>query len=113
MFPWEVLKGSAFSASATRSPNLTGISVSSVVRFKDNTTASPTVTVVSSALGTYTIAATTTSWVVGPATLEITYSNSSGWSQTQKYPFNIVDPSATSTQTSFVNNDTTIIVSKR
>lgn len=113
MFPWEVLKGSTFSLSGTRTPNLTGITTTALVRFVDGTTSALTVTIVNSAAGTYTISSATSSWVVGPCTLEITYTNSSGGGQTQKFSFNCVDPSATSTQTSLVNNDTKIIVSTR
>lgn len=113
MFPWEVLKNTTFSISGTRTPNLTGTTTTALVRFVDNTTSNLTVTVVDASAGTYTISSATTSWIVGPCTLEITYTNASGGSQTAKYPFNCVDPSATSTQTSIVNNDTKIIVSKR
>ena len=113
MFPWEVLKGSTFSLSGVRSPNLTGITTTALVKFVDGTTSALTVTLVNPSAGTYTISSATSSWIVGPCTLEVTYTNSSGGGQTQKFAFNCVDPSATSTQTSLVNNDTKIIVSTR
>ena len=113
MFHFEILKGSSFSIAGVRFPNLTGTTTTAIVRFPSGATASPSVTVTNTSTGTYTVTSTTTSWEVGTCILEITYTNSGGSSQTQKYTFNCVDPGVTSTQTSLVNGTTKLVVNTR